>query len=765
MKLTRQSLKRREDDRFIRGKGEYTGDLQRPGMLYAVMVRSAYAHASILRINVSEALKADGVVAIYMHSDLNAAGILPIPGGIRHSRPDGSEAPRTDRPSLADGRVRHVGEAVAMVVAESRALAVDAAELVSVDYDGLPAVITTTAARSGPAVWNAVPDNIGFVWRGGDAEATNAALASASHITRLESSVSRISANPLEPRIFMAEIGEGGQLVLHGSHQSPFRLRDQLATLGFSDDRLQVMVGDVGGSFGMKGTVQPEAIAVCFAARTLQRPVLWESDRSEAFLSDEHGRESDSLVEIGFDDRHRIVALRAKIDLNIGAYLSNISGSAVNNIGTMAGMYDISAISAEMTGIFTNTTPITAYRGAGRPEATYLIERILDVAARELGISPFELRRRNLIPANALPYRTALTFTYDSGDFAEVMRSASTLADFPGFDARRDEADRRGMVLGLGICNCIEASGGPAFRPPKDIARLSLLHDGRLLVESGSFSVGQGYETAFPQLVADRFGIAVDQVAFRQGDTDRLPGGRGNGGSGSLCVGGPAIADASEKLADALLAHAARLLGAHVDAVSYADGVFRRRDTNRSLSLAELAAALPKDAGGAVCDVTGEFAPERVTFPNGTHIAEVEVDPDTGFARLVRYAAVEDIGHVLNPMLVEGQIHGGIVQGAGQALGELIVYAEDGQLMTGSFMDYPMPRASDFPNFLLGHVEVPTDANPLGVKGVGEAGTVGALAATMNAVNDALAQFGIRHLDMPATPARIWHAIDASRRK
>ncbi|HEX2942270.1 MAG TPA: molybdopterin cofactor-binding domain-containing protein, partial [Rhodopila sp.] len=446
-------------------------------------------------------------------------------------------------------------------------------------------------------------------------------------------------------------------------------------------------------------------------------------------------------------------------------YVSARSGWCVGNIGGVAGVYRIPFIAAQVQGILTHTVPTAAYRGAGRPEATYTIERLIDLAARELGISAYELRRRNLIPPEAMPYKTALTFTYDCGEFEGNMRMAADMAVLAGFPARREEAQRRGKLRGIGLCNCIEVAGGPFLRPAKDLATLRMAEDGTLVLRSGSMSVGQGLETAFCQLVADRFGVALDRVRYEAGDTDLLTSGKGNGGSGALCIGGSAVSLAVDKVIEKAREIAAELLEAAVVDVELADGRFTITGTDRSVDLATVARAAPVQPGeeGGLTE-SGEFTPTAVTFPNGTHICEVEIDPETGETEIVGYSAVEELGRVLNPMLVAGQIHGGVVQGVGQALGELIQHEpESGQMLTASFMDYPMPRAGDYPTFHLATREVPTAVNPLGAKGVGEAGTVGALAAAMNAINDALAPLGIRHFDMPATPSRVWAAIQAAR--
>jgi carbon-monoxide dehydrogenase large subunit len=767
--LQAKPIRRREDERLLTGRGNYVADGRRDGMLAAVLVRSPHAHARVGTIDAAAAQAMPGVVGVYTVADL--ADVGPIPGGINFPRPDGSPAPKTDRTLLAGDRVRFVGEPVALVVAETRAAAQEAADAVLVDYDALPVVTDPVAAMQpgAPAVWDAVPDNIGFLWQRGDADRTAAALRDAAHVAKLDFTVSRVTANSMEPRGAWAELGADGRLVLHPSIQSPFPLRNGLAqnTFRVAPTDIHVVVGDVGGSFGMKSGVQQEYALVCWATRMLGRPVRWVSDRTEGLLTDEQAREMHITAELGLDAGGRFTAFRLRWNVNLGAYVSGRSGWPVGNIGGTAGVYDIPTMYAESCGVMTHTVPTAAYRGAGRPEATYTIERVIDIAARELGIDPYELRRRNLIPPQAMPYKTALTFTYDCGEFEGNMQEAVRLAEWDGFAARRAEAESRGKLRGIGLCNCIEVAGGPFLRPAKDMSTLRLAEDGTLILKSGSVSVGQGLETAFSQIVADRFGVPLAQVRYEQGDTDDLPYGKGNGGSGALCIGGSAVVLAVDAVIEKARRIAAELLEAAVVDVAFEAGRFSIAGTDRSVDLAVVARAAhdpahipPGEEGGLV--ESGEFTPTAVTFPNGTHICEVEIDTETGVTEIVRYSAVEELGRVLNPLLVAGQIHGGVAQGVGQALGEQIVYDDSGQMLTATFMDYQMPRAWDLPEFRMATREVPTKVNPLGAKGVGEAGTVGALAAAMNAINDALAPLGIRHFDMPATPGRVWHAIRAA---
>ena len=665
--------------------------------------------------------------------------------------------------------MRFVGEGVALVIADTRAAAIEAAEAVAVDYDELPVVTEPMAAMQpgAPSVWDEYPDNIGYLWKRGDVDATEAGLRGAAHVTKLEFSVSRVTANSMEPRGAWAEIGPDGRMVVHASNQSPFNLRNGMANgnFGIPPTDIRVLPGDVGGSFGMKSGVHVEVVLVAWAARRLNRPVRWISDRTEGFLTDEQAREMRITAEIGLDANNRFTALRLRWNANLGAYCSGRSGWPVGNVGGVAGTYIIPAIAAEVCGIMTHTVPTAAYRGAGRPEATYAIERVIDVAARERGISPYELRRINLIPPEAMPYKTALTFLYDCGEFEGNMTKAAELAELDTFESRRADAEKRGKLRGIGLTNCIEVAGGPFLRPAKDLSTLRFAEDGRLILRSGSMSVGQGLETTMTQIVADRFGIPIENILYEQGDTDQLPFGKGNGGSGALCIGGSAVMLAVDKVierarnsppscwkppsptSNSMTANSTS--PAPIVPSTSPPWAARRFDPNF---------IPPGEEGGLV--ESGEFTPTAVTFPNGTHICEVEIDPDTGVTEIVRYCAVEELGKVLNPMIVAGQIHGGVAQGIGQAMGEVIIHDPDsGQMLTAIFHGLPDAARDDLPDFRLATREVPTKGNPIGAKGVGEAGTVGAMAAVMNAVNDALAPLGIRHFDMPATPARVWEAI------
>ena len=731
-----------------------------------MVLRAPFAHARIAGADAAEARAVPGVAGVFLAVDLDAEGPAELPAGVALKRPDGGPAPVTPRPVLARDTVRHLGEPVALVVAETLAAAQDAAEAVAIDYEPSAAVAEAAdALRPGaPVVWPAAPDNIGFAWRAGDAAAVEAAFAGAAHVTRLDLRISRVTASPLEPRAATGRVDADGRLVVEISGQNPYQLRELLAkAFGVAPGRVRVVAGDVGGSFGMKAGLYREEVLVLWAARRLGRPVRWVSGRSEAFLSDDQARDIDVRVALALDAEARFQALRVAYDINVGAYLTGRSLAPLNNIGGVAGVYRIPAILAEARGVLTHTLPTAAYRGAGRPEATYTIERAVDAAALELGLDPLELRRRNLIPPEAMPYRTALTFRYDSGDFAAVTEDAARLADVAGFPARRAEAASRGRLRGLGVCNPIEPAGGPFGRPAKDMARIAIGADGAVVVRAGVMSVGQGLETAFIQMAASALGVPPGRIRYEQGDTDQLPHGRGSGGSSALSVGGSALAIAVERVIEAGRGIAADRLEVAPADVEFAEGRYAVVGTDRTVTLAEVArlAAEERDPEGLAA--AGDFQPGEVTYPNGCHICEVEVDPETGSVEVVGYAAVEDVGRVLNPRLVEGQIHGGVAQGLGQALKELVAHDAEAQVLSGSFMDYGLPLATDLPPIRVATREVPTAVNPLGAKGVGEAGTVGALAAAMNAVVAALRPLGVRHLDMPASPPRVLAAVAAAR--
>lgn len=755
-----------EDDRLVTGAGRYVGDIAVAGMAHGVVVRAPVAHGRIVGIDTVAAKAVPGVLAVYTAEDIHADGIEDFPCGVKLPGADGKPAFPARRPVLARDRIRAVGEPVAFVVAETYAAAEIAAELVVVTTDDLPAVVTPTAARmpGAPLLWDAAKGNVAYVWKKGDAAAVEAVIAGAAHVTRLSSQVTRVNALSMEPRGALGLVDADGRLVLHAANQSPHILRAGLAGMfKLAPAQVRVIAGDVGGSFGMKSGTYPEDVLVLFAARRLGRPVRWISERRESFLADDHGRDMAVEGVLALDKDGRFLALQADYTVNVGSYLSGRSLFMVNNIGGIAGVYRIPAIAATITGVHTNTMTNAPYRGAGRPEATYTTERLIDLAARELGVDAFELRRRNLVAPSAMPYDTGFVFTYDCGEFEGIMLEAARTGDRAGFAARRAKSEKRGLLRGLGIANPIEVAGGPFTSPAKDRTKIEVGADGRVKITAGAMSTGQGLETMMIDLVAERFGIGRGQIDYAFGDTDDLPHGRGNGGSSAAPVGAPATALAADKVITTGKALAAELLDARPEDIDYAEGRFPLRGTNRSVGLAEVGArAKERDPQGL--SESADFAPPTVTYPNGCHLCEVEVDPETGKTTVVSYTIVEDIGTVLNMKMAHGQIQGGVAMGIGQALGEVIHYDEgSGQLVTGSFMDYQMPRAEELPAVQLTTRPVPTKVNPLGTKGVGEAGTVGSMVAVINAICDALAPLGIKHIEMPATPARVWAAIEAAK--
>ncbi|HEU0203978.1 MAG TPA: xanthine dehydrogenase family protein molybdopterin-binding subunit [Burkholderiaceae bacterium] len=759
-----RSIPRREDDRLVTGRGQFVDDVHHPAALHVVFVRSPYPSARIVAIDLEAARESRGVVAVLTGADLLADGVNECAAPFKLPKADGGFWVETPRPLLARERVRFVGELVVMVVAETERAGVEAAALVMVDYEAQAVVLDPLAAAApgAPQLWDDRPGNLAFHWQKGDTEKVKAALAASHHVARLRSHISRVSAMPIEPRGALAYLGEDGHSVLHLSHQAPHQMRNELALMfGLERKDVRVIAGDVGGSFGMKYGPQREEVLVFWAARRLQRAVRWTAQRTESFLSDEHARDVFVTAELGLDANGRFTALSVRYDVNVGAYMSPRSITPIVNIGGIAGVYTTPLIAGEVMGIFTNTQSTAAYRGAGRPDATYAIERIIDVAAAEMGIDPAELRRRNLISPAAMPYQTPFVFKYDCGEFERNLDKALELCGYASFAERREEARQRGRLRGIGIACPIEVAGGPFEKPGTEWTSLRAHADGSVTVASGTMSVGQGHDTALSSLVAQRLGLPLSKVSYVQGDTDLIENGRGNGGSSALILGGSAVAQGADELIEKAKEIAAAELEAHAADIEFANAEFRVVGTDRAISLGDVARAAEqrpqyRDIGLAALP---QYTLDQVTFPNGCHVCEVEIDPETGALSVIRYISVEDVGRVLNPMLVEGQIHGGVAQGIGQALLEEVRYSEDGQLVSGSFMDYAMPRAEEVPSIVCHNLETPTALNPLGVKGVGEAGTVGALSATMNAICNALQPTGIRHFDMPATPMRIWEAL------
>lgn len=758
-----QSAARVEDQRLLTGSGRYVDDINLDGQAWAVFVRSPHAHAHIKEIDLRAARDMPGVLAVYTTADLATDGIGNVPCTAMIQQRDGSPYVAPPRPALARGRVRYVGDAVAMVVAQTRAEALDAAEQVIVDYESLPAVVDTARALDDDAaqVWEEAPHNLCLDWEAGDTKATADGFARAARVVKLDLVNNRVVPNSMETRGVVAAVEAGtGRLVLHVSCQGVHVLRRMLAQQVFHVDEkdIHVMCDDVGGGFGMKIFLYPEYVAALYAARKLGRPVKWIADRSEAFLSDTHGRDHVTHLELALDKDARFLGLKVDTIANLGAYLSNFGPFVITAAGApmLVGCYSIPAAHVRVRGVFTNTNPIDAYRGAGRPEAIYAIERLVDVASRDLGLSPVEIRRRNFIQPQAMPYTTALGATYDSGDFARNMDDALRLTRWADFESRRREARARGRLRGIGLATYIERCAGT---PPEE-ARLEIAPDARVTLYIGTQSNGQGHETSFRQIISERLGVAFEDVTIVQGDTDRVATGGGTMGSRSLPVGGTALSGAAFKVLEKAKHKAAELLETAAVDIEFEDGTFRVVGTDRTLSFREVVRAAAPANGGASFDEQDSFTPPNATFPNGTHICELEIDRDTGVVSVLDYTVVDDFGKAINPLLIAGQVHGGIAQGLGQALLERCVYdAESGQLLSASFMDYALPRADNLPSIRFELNEVPCAANPLGIKGAGEAGTIGAMPAIVNAVVDALSELGIRHVDMPATSEKLWRLI------
>ncbi len=758
-----QPAARFEDRRFLTGTGRYLDDDNLPGQAIGVFLRSPHAHARLGGIDLDTARAAPGVLGVYTGEDLRAAGVGDLPCLADAPGEDGSACYKPPRPALAVGRVRHVGEPVALIVAESRAAALDAAEQILIDYEELPAVAATAEAmaESAPRLWDDAPDNRCFDWRTGDAGAVAEAFAHATHRVELELVNNRLAPNTMEPRGCIAAL-EDGRMVLQVSCQGVHIMRFLLTRHVFhcAMEDMRVICRDVGGGFGAKIFCYPEYVATLHAARELGRPVKWVAERGESFLSDSHGRDHVTRLEAAFDAELRMTGLRVSTVANLGASLSSFAPFVASSAGAamLTGCYRIPAAHVRMQGVFTNTAPVDAYRGAGRPEAIYAIERLMDVAAGRLGVSPGEIRRRNLITAAEMPFETALGSRYDSGDFPKILELALEKSDWESFAARRAGAKRAGKLRGIGMASYVERCAGG--QPEQ--ARLQVAGDGGVTLFIGTLSNGQGHETAFRQILCESLGIDPGWVSIVQGDSDAIASGGGTMGSRSVPVGGAAIAACAGKLIAAAGKEAAEMLEAAEADIRFAAGRFQVAGTDRSLGFAEVAARAAPADGGASFDETDGFAPDQPTYPNGVHVVELEIDPDTGRIELVNYVVVDDFGQVINPSLLRGQVHGGIVQGLGQALLEDCHYDPDsGQLLSASFMDYAMPRADDCPDFDFSLHLVRCETNPLGIKGAGEAGAIGAPPAIMNAIANALADYGVEHVDMPATPHRLWSLLDS----
>ena len=768
-----QSVRRKEDVRFITGRGRYTDDISLPGQVAAYVVRSPHAHATFKITDAAAAKKAPGVLAVLTGADAVADKLGNIPCKVPIKNRDGSKSVMPPYPLLVDGTARHVGDAVALVVAETLAQARDAAELIEIDWSPLPAAADTGSAgdAGAPQVWPQAKNNQVFDWELGDAKATEAAFAKADKVIELDLINNRIIVNSMEPRGALGHFDvKEDRYHLYTSSQGAHSIQGLLTeALNEKAEKFHVVTPDVGGGFGMKLFLYREYALVLWAAKKVGRPVKWTSDRQEAFLSDTQGRDHVSKARLAMAKDGTFLGLKVHTVANLGAYLSNYGPFIPTMAGTgmLAGLYSTPAIHAHIVGVFTHTVPIDAYRGAGRPEAAFLVERLVDVAARETGMSPDAIRRKNFIPSQAMPFKTALGETYDSGDFAGAMDKCMAAADWKGVGARKAASQKKGKIRGIGMACYVEAcsGGGP------ENAWISVEPSGAVLVAIGTQSNGQGHETAYAQVTADRLGIDIEQVRVIQGDTDTIKSGGGTGGSRSIPVGSVCIDGAATDVINKGKKIAAQAMEASEADIEFAEGAFAIAGTDRRMTLFEVAAAAndPKkrpagiEAGGL--NGTSGFTPPASTYPNGCHIAEVEVDPETGTVQVERYTIVDDFGTVLNPMMLQGQVHGGIGQGLGQALLENCSYDENGQLVTGSLMDYCLPRAGDVPTVAFDMNPVKCKTNPLGLKGCGEAGAIGAPPTIINALVDALQPYGVRHIDMPATPEKAWAAIQAGQSK
>ncbi|HKX08845.1 MAG TPA: xanthine dehydrogenase family protein molybdopterin-binding subunit [Stellaceae bacterium] len=781
------AVRRKEDARFLRGRGNYTDDINRPGQLYAYILRSPHAHADLGAIDTSKAKRAPGVVAVFTGADLAADNVGGLPCGWLIKNKDGSPMVEPPHPVLAQGRVRHVGDPVAVVIAESRNQAKDAAEQISVSYKELPAITDAAEAiKPGkPQLFEAAKNNLCYDWHIGEKDAVDAALKKAAHVTRIDIVNNRLVPNAMEPRSAIGEYDRGtGEYTLYTTSQNPHVIRLLMGAfvLHLPEHKLKVVAPDVGGGFGSKIYHYAEEAFVTWASAKVGKPVKWTAERSESFISDAQGRDHVTHAELALDKDGKFLALKVSTVANMGGYLSTFAPAIPTYLYAtlLAGTYTTPAVYCEVKAVFTNTVPVDAYRGAGRPEATYVVERIVETAAREMKIDPAELRRRNYVPKNAYPYQTPVALQYDSGDYFTTLDMALKAADYAGFEKRRQEAAKHGKLRGIGLASYIEACGiAPSAVAGALGARAGLYETaevrvhptGSITMYTGTHSHGQGHETTFAQLISDRLGVPIEQIEVVHGDTSKIPFGMGTYGSRSLAVGGSALVKAMDKIVNKGKKIAAHLLEAAEADIEFKDGKFTVAGTDRSKAFGEIAFAAyvphnyPIETVEPGLDETAFYDPKNFTFPSGTHVAEVEIDRDTGAVHVVGFAAADDFGRIINPLIVEGQVHGGLAQGIGQALCENTVYNDDGQLVTGSYMDYCMPRADNLPSFSVATNVTLCTHNPLGVKGCGEAGAIGAPAAIMNAVVNALAPLGVKDLAMPATPERVWRAIHGGQRQ
>jgi len=776
------SVQRKEDKKFLTGKGRYTDDINRAGQVYAHFVRSDVAHANIKSIDTKAASAASGVVAVYTGEDVAADGIGgPICGWVVPNR-DGSATHEPPHPLLAQGKVRFVGDAVAVVIAESVEQAKSASELVEVDYEELPAVANLETASSGAEIHEGMAENRYFDWELGDEAETDKALKSAAKVVKLTVRNNRLIPNAMEPRCALAEYDDlADSYTLHTTSQNPHLTRLVLAAFMFQipESKLRVVAPDVGGGFGSKIYVYIEESVCVWASKKLKRPIKWTADRTQSFLTDAHGRDHINNVQLALDDKNKIIGLRVDTICNLGSYLSAFAVAVPTYLhGTLlSGLYDIPAIYTNVKGMATTTAPVDAYRGAGRPEATYLLERTMDAAAREVGMDQAEFRRLNYIPKDAFPYQTAVALQYDTGDYEPALDSAMQMIDYKNFENRRSEAAKRGKYRGIGVSSYIEACGiAPSAVAGAlggrvggwESASVRVDPTGTITVFTGAHSHGQGHATTFAQIVSERLGVPNSSVELVHGDSDKTPFGMGTYGSRSLAVGGVALSKALDKVVEKSKKIAAHLMEASAEDVEFKNGKFTVAGTDKETAFGDVALAAyvphnyPLETLEPGLEETAFYDPMNFTYPAGTHIAEVEVDPATGVVEVVDWAACDDFGNLINPMIVEGQVHGGIAQGIGQALLENAHYDENGQLLTASYMDYCMPRADDLPSFKVGYTNTPCTHNDLGVKGCGEAGAIASPPALINAVIDALSPLGVTDMSMPATPQKVWKAIQDS---
>ena len=766
-----QAVPRAEDPRLLTGSGCYVDDFKLPDQAYGFVLRSPHAHALIRAMNTDAAAAAPGVLCVLTGEDYAASGLGDVPSASGRVRRDGSPLYRPRHPALVQGRVRRVGDYVVFVVAETLDQAKDAAELVEVDYEILPSITDTAAALEPGAqlVWDDCPDNICFVHEYGDTEAVDAAFAEADHVIRERFVINRVTAAAMEPRGCLGHYdSREDRYTLYDCLQSVFTMRTQLATRVFKvpESSFRIIAGDVGGSFGMKSAPYNELILCLWASKRVGHPVKWTSDRSESFLCDNQGRDNVTVGELALDANGKFLGQRIRTIAAMGAYLSATGANPpVVNLGTLAGVYTTPAICVEVTAVFTHTNPTAPYRGAGRPEAAYVIERLVDLAAARLGMDPAEIRRINTIAPEAMPFQTGLTFEYDCGEFEKNMDMTLELGAYADFESRRAASAERGKLRGIGMSNTIERAAAPGI----EAAEVRYDRSGAVTLLSGSIHQGQGHETVYKQILCDRLGLEPEDVRYVTGDTDKVAFGHGTGGSRSATLGGSAVMLATEKIVDKAKKIAAHLMEAAEADMEFDEGIFTVAGTDRTIAMAEVARAafdlnkLPEGMEPGL-DESKVYQGHVMNFPNGCHLCEVEIDEETGTVDVLRYSVVDDVGTVMNPMLLKGQIHGGIAQGLGQALMENINYdSASGQLLTGSFMDYTMPRADDFSMMEVVSNPVPTRTNPLGVKGAGEAGNVGALAAVANAVVNALSPLGITRIAMPATAEVVWRAIQDAR--